>query len=386
MTREGLQVAFMASFVLLGAVLRDVNLLIILAGTLLGILLVQWRVCAKTLYGLKSHRRLPRSMQARKPFEIELSISNPKRWLGSWLVLAHDRMIVLSKEDDAVPVFQGISLLFTSIPPNVTRTQKYRCVTQRRGRYQFLETELTTRFPLGLMRGILSARGGDTFTVQPTLGRLLPEWRDLFDVRNLSNRQRRTRSLSDEGEFFGLRSYRSGDSPRAIHWRSSARRNELVVKQFQQEDSQEYVILLDLHRPKILGKIMDTTINVEDLAIEFVATLVNYIVGSNSGVITVAISDSKPEIADRIRSRSQASHLLDRLAVASTNRDSHTWETLRLIEREHGRVPKLVVVSTRPRVDLSSSTANEKNVVFWNHLTWLNVGAGDLQAYFARGE
>lgn len=386
MTREGLQVAFMASFVLLGAVLRDVNLLIILAGTLLGILLVQWRVCTRTLYGLKSHRRLPRSMQARKPFEIELSISNPKRWLGSWLVLAHDRMIVLSKEDDAVPVFQGISLLFTSIPPNVTRTQKYRCIAQRRGRYQFLETELTTRFPLGLMRGILSARGGDTFTVQPTLGRLLPEWRDLFDVRNLSNRQRRTRSLSDEGEFFGLRSYRSGDSPRAIHWRSSARRNELVVKQFQQEDSQEYVVLLDLHRPKMSNKIMDTTINVEDLATEFVATLVNYIVGTNSGVITVAISDSKPEIADRIRSRSQASHLLDRLAIASTNRDSHTWETLRLIEREHGRVPKLVVVSTRPRVDLSSSTSNEKNVIFWNHLTWLNVGAGDLQAYFARGE
>jgi len=386
MTREGLQVAFMASFVLLGAVLRDVNLLIILAGTLLAILLVQWRVCSRTLYGLNSRRRLPRSIHARKPFDIELSITNPKRWLGSWLVLAHDRMILLSKEDASVPVFQGIALLFTSIPPNATRSQKYRCLAQRRGRYQFLGTELTTRFPMGLMRGILPPRSGDTFIVQPAIGRLLPEWKDLFDVRNLSNRQRRTRSLSDEGEFFGLRSYRSGDSPRAIHWRSSAKRNELVVKQFQQEDSQEYVILLDLHRSKTVGKIMDTTINLEDLAIEFVATLVSHIVGSNSGVITVAISDSKPEIADRIRSRSQSSHLLDRLAIATSNKDTQTWDTLRLIEREHGRVPKLVVVSTRPRVDLTLSTTNEKNVIFWNHLTWLNVGAGDLQSYFARGE
>lgn len=386
MTREGLQVAFMAAFVLLGAVLRDVNLLIILAGTLLGILLVQWRVCAKTLSGLKIRRRLPRSMHARKPFEIELSITNPKRWLGSWLILAQDRMIMLSKEDHTTPVFQGISLLYNSIPSNMTCTQKYRCVAERRGRYEFLGTELTTRFPLGLMRGILPTRGGDTFIVQPTLGRLLPEWRDLFDVRNLSNRQRRTRSLSDEGEFFGLRSYRSGDSPRAIHWRSSARRNELVVKQFQQEDSQEYVLLLDLHRPKMVGKIMDTTINLEDLAVEFVATLTNYIVGSNSGVITVAIFDTKPELADRVRSRSQSSHLMDRLAIAGTNREIEIWNPLRLIEREHGRVPKLVVVSTRPRVDFSSSQTNEKNVVFWNQLTWLNVGAGDLQGYFERGE
>ena len=159
-----------------------------------------------------------------------------------------------------------------------------------------------------------------------------------------------------------------------------------MVKQFQQEDSQEYVILLDLHRSKTVGKIMDTTINLEDLAIEFVATLVSHVVGSNSGVITVAISDSKPEIADRIRSRSQSSHLLDRLAIATSNKDTQTWDTLRLIEREHGRVPKLVVVSTRPRVDLTLSTTNEKNVIFWNHLTWLNVGAGDLQSYFARGE
>ena len=40
-TREGTQVLFMAIFVLLGAILRDVNLLIVLAGTLLATLLIQ---------------------------------------------------------------------------------------------------------------------------------------------------------------------------------------------------------------------------------------------------------------------------------------------------------------------------------------------------------
>ena len=48
-TREGLNFLFMIALILLVAVLKNVNLLVILAGTLLAMLLIQWRVCAKTL-------------------------------------------------------------------------------------------------------------------------------------------------------------------------------------------------------------------------------------------------------------------------------------------------------------------------------------------------
>ncbi|MEQ1827892.1 MAG: DUF58 domain-containing protein [Pirellula sp.] len=388
LTREGVQVSFMAAFVLLGAVIRNVNLLIVLAGALLGLLLIQWRVCAKTLYGLTTVRRLPRVISARRAFDIELSILNPKSWLGSWLVLAHDRIASVSDSEAGRNVSQGIRLLFGSIPPTCTRIQKYRCVIQRRGKYEFLGTELTTRFPMGLMRGILPSKSGfESFVVQPSLGRLLPNWGDLFDIRRANARLKRTKSLSDEGEFFGLRSYRPGDSPRWIHWRSSARRDELVVKQFQNENSRELVVLLDLFRPGNLSQTnSDKWTQQEDLAVEFVGTLVHHIATSNFGLITVGIADSSPAIAARVQSRSQGNGVLDRLAVAKGCEGDEFFQALRMIEVEHRRAEHLLVVSTRPRIDMTQHRDDSDPVVFWRTLNWLDVNSSDLKKYFAPGE
>ena len=98
LTREGWQFCFMIAFVLLGAALRNANLMVILAGTLIGMVWVQWRVCTKTLSNLLVSRRLPRTIQARRPFEIELSLKNPKSWLGAWLVLVQDRLVYAPTE------------------------------------------------------------------------------------------------------------------------------------------------------------------------------------------------------------------------------------------------------------------------------------------------
>jgi len=382
-----MQVLFMAIFVLLAAILRDVNLLIVLAGTLLATLLIQWRVCAKTLKGLSTYRRLPRSMHSRKGFEVELVIMNPKKWLGAWLVLAQDRIKYVSADPASEQISQGIGLLYSSIAPCSTRVQKYRCIVQRHGKYQFLGTELTTRFPFGLLRGIMPHNGGDTFIVQPAIGKITPSWLELFGIRTSNARLRQTRSLSDEGDFFGLRAYRAGDSPRWIHWRSSARRDELVVKQFQQADSRELIVLLDLFSGSNLDQQRrDSQQKHQQLAIEFVATLASHVASSNFGVITVAISDAEPLIASRIQSRSQSSGLLDRLALAQSGDEDKIEIALRILEREFHRVENLTVVSTRPQVAFQSQVNENTAIIFWRSITWLDASAGDLTKYFAPAE
>ena len=386
-TREGMQVMFMAIFVLLGAILRDVNLLIVLAGTLLATLLIQWRICAKTLVGLSTYRRLPRSMQARKGFEIELVIINPKRWLGAWLVLAQDRLKYVSMDASKEQISQGIGLLYTSIAPRTTRIQRYRCVMQRCGQYQFLGTELTTRFPFGLLRGVMFHKAGDIIIVQPAIGKLLPAWIELFGVRTSGARQKQARSLSDEGDFFGLRAYRSGDSPRWIHWRSSARRGELMVKQFQQADSKELTVLLDLFPHSKANELQrEVHEKTAELAIEFVATLVNHFAASNFGVISVAIADSEPTFATRIQSRSQSSGFLDRLALAHSGAEDKVEMALGLLEQEFRRVENLLVVSTRPRDSVRPHDPQSACIVFWKSMTWLDVSAGDIKKYFTPAE
>jgi uncharacterized protein (DUF58 family) len=46
-------------------------------------------------------------------------------------------------------------------------------------------------------------------------------------------------------EFHGLRSFRSGDSPRWIHWRTTARRGTLMVREFEDMPNDHLVLIVD---------------------------------------------------------------------------------------------------------------------------------------------
>lgn len=54
-------------------------------------------------------------------------------------------------------------------------------------------------------------------------------------------------------EFIGLREYRRGDSPRRIHWPSSAHHQELLVKEFKEDIVTEVSLFLDMRRLALSG-------------------------------------------------------------------------------------------------------------------------------------
>jgi uncharacterized protein (DUF58 family) len=51
------------------------------------------------------------------------------------------------------------------------------------------------------------------------------------------------------GEYRGLRAYRPGDDPRDIHWRTTARRAELFVREYDREHGDTWWLVLDLTSP-----------------------------------------------------------------------------------------------------------------------------------------
>lgn len=76
----------------------------------------------------------------------------------------------------------------------------------------------------------------------------------LTRLRHIPIRPRRTRVYAGSiparaggagSEFFGVRDYRPGDSPRAINWRASARHEDLYSNEFQQERVSDVGIVLD---------------------------------------------------------------------------------------------------------------------------------------------
>jgi len=62
-----------------------------------------------------------------------------------------------------------------------------------------------------------------------------------------------TRRLGVSEEFVGIREYRQGDSPRYVHWRSTARHNRLMVKEFQEERTTLVTLMVDLGQLGLVG-------------------------------------------------------------------------------------------------------------------------------------
>jgi len=62
------------------------------------------------------------------------------------------------------------------------------------------------------------------------------------------------RSSGDDDEFYGVREYKDGESVKKIHWISSARKNKLIVKQFQLQSFFGTTIMFNLEKARNIGE------------------------------------------------------------------------------------------------------------------------------------
>jgi uncharacterized protein (DUF58 family) len=106
--------------------------------------------------------------------------------------------------------------------------------------------------------------------VYPRLGRLLPAWKRDREAAEQFVHLQEARRGSYHDEFHGLREFRWGDNPRAIHWRTSARRSELMVCEYDESRDRNLILLLDLWQPE---RATEPDHDRMELAVSFAATL-----------------------------------------------------------------------------------------------------------------
>ncbi|MFH1519594.1 MAG: DUF58 domain-containing protein [Candidatus Omnitrophota bacterium] len=82
------------------------------------------------------------------------------------------------------------------------------------------------------------------------------------------------RSSGDDDEFYGVREYKDGESVKKIHWISSARKNKLIVKQFQLQSFFGTTIIFNLEKAKNLGEGKES---VAEYIIKVAASVANYL-------------------------------------------------------------------------------------------------------------
>jgi uncharacterized protein (DUF58 family) len=182
---------------------------------------------------LEVSRRLPVAIHAGTPYLMGIAVRNGKKRLPTFSLEVED--LVAGKPVDR-------RCYYLKLPASRVQETAYRNTLHRRGYHQLTGFRLSTRFPFGLIRKSHDVASVTRLLVYPALC-AVP---DHFVVgRRAQEGRKKMHSPSRRGDFYGLREFRAGDDPRDIHWRASARRGRLFLRESESESSRVMAVVLE---------------------------------------------------------------------------------------------------------------------------------------------
>ncbi|MFE5807902.1 DUF58 domain-containing protein [Streptomyces sp. NPDC056491] len=192
----------------------------------------------RTRYRVSGSRRLsPARVPAGAEARVQLRMDNVSR-LPTGLLMLQDR----------VPYVLGPRPRFVldRVEPGGRREVSYRVRSDLRGRYPLGPLQLRLSDPFGLVELTRSFSTYDTLTVIPRT-EPLPPVRLAGESNGYGDGSRRSLALAGDDDVIP-RGYRRGDDLRRVHWRSTARYGELMVRREEQPQRSRATVLLDTRR------------------------------------------------------------------------------------------------------------------------------------------
>jgi len=237
--REGIGYLLIMAVLFVGSTLTQENRLLLVFAAMAGPFIVNGSITYTMLKNVQIRRRPPARAMASELFSVEVDLTNESSLMPLWMMVVQD--VVSFGHATWAP-----TILFTRVAPKTVRTSHYQIRLMQRGRYRFGPVQVTSRFPLGLVERGCLFRDTSEMLIYPRVGRLSPQWkRRLIGASELIETPQPRSGVFDD-EYHHLREYRAGDNTRAIHWRSSARRNMLIVREYQQNREHHLLLLIDL--------------------------------------------------------------------------------------------------------------------------------------------
>ncbi|MEO2014042.1 MAG: DUF58 domain-containing protein, partial [Fuerstiella sp.] len=242
--REGVVYLAIMLTLAVGALLGHRNMPLLVFGMMAGPFVLNGWIVYVMLKNVSLTRRVPRRAMVGEFVVVELEVSNGKRLLASHLLEVRDR--VSGGELSKGSRDEEGTVTFLRIPARDSRTGRYQLRFAVRGQYQLGPMRVSSRFPLGIgERGQIDSQTSQ-LVVHPQIGTLLPDWkRQQKELSEASQRVQLRMGLFDD-EFHRIREFRPGDNPRSIHWKSTAKRGQLMTREYQQNRHADSLVVLDL--------------------------------------------------------------------------------------------------------------------------------------------
>jgi uncharacterized protein (DUF58 family) len=226
------------------------------------------------------------------------------------------------------------------VPPRRSRSWIVETSLLRRGLFEWGPLRVTAGDPLGLFRRVRTFGEAQQILVYP-------------QVHDLPHFQAPPANLPGEGRFrrrthyvtpnaSGIREYAPGDAFNRIHWRSTARTGELMVKTFELDPASDIFVVLDLERRVHAGEGDEST---EEYAVRAAASIARHYLVQNRSVGFISFGRDLVVIEPE-RGQQQMTRILESLAMASATGDAPLANILVEEQRRFGRHTTLIIVTS----------------------------------------
>lgn len=271
------------------------------------------------------------------------------------------KLFVEVRDMSTLPGHQA-SRVVNSLPGKRQRGWQVRTFARRRGRYTLGPVTIATGDPLGLFRFERHLPQTSSMVVYPAtidLPRFEPPIGQLVGGEAL-----RLRTQYVTTNVAGIRDYVPGDSFNRIHWPSSARKDRLLVKQFEIDPTADVWIVLDMHRDVQAGSVLEDedqerlpamldtdrlrwtlAPNTEEYGVTIAASIARHFLVQNRAVGFITYGQDR-EVVQLDRGERQLSKILETLAVIRAVGREPLEQVLTAEERLFGRNTIVIVVTS----------------------------------------
>lgn len=237
LTSEGTRFLLFTIGIGVAAVNTGNNLFYLLLAMMLSIIVISGLLSEQCLRRLDFHRHVPDLLMANEPTTVTLSVTNRSRWLPIFSLRLFD--IGTGQDFDR-------GLFVDHLPAQRSSLLPYPILATARGRLQLEGIRVETLFPFGLFLKRALYRVPADIPVSPPIRPLSLRFVDelVSEGQGLSLPRR-----GHGTELYNLRAYRPGDDSRNIHWMTTARTSNLIVRETEAEDQRRITIMVSTLAP-----------------------------------------------------------------------------------------------------------------------------------------
>jgi uncharacterized protein (DUF58 family) len=212
------------------------NVLYLLLGALLGLIALSGWLSEQSLQKNRITRILPASVTAGHTARIEYRARNLKKRLPT---------VALELRDVGVKraVF-GMGFI-PLVEPGMHGAAVAEVRFDRRGVYRLSRVVAATSYPFGLFEKERDLKVDGLVTVWPRTDRPVRAPRPAGRRGARAAAGGGAAGGAERGDFRAQRPYSVGDDPRDVHWRSTARRGEPIMREYDRDAAESYWIVLD---------------------------------------------------------------------------------------------------------------------------------------------